>query len=123
MDTFAEYLAAVDNPEHRARLEAIFAWIDSEFPNLEKRIAWNQPMYTDHETFIIGFSISKQHLAFSPEGVVLDHFAPKIKAAGYKQTKMLVQIPWTSEVNYDLLKEIIAFNIEDKKDITTFWRK
>lgn len=123
MDTFAAYLAAVDSPEQRARLEEIFDWIDSEFPNLEKRVAWNQPMYTDHGTFIIGFSISKQHLAFSPEGVVLDNFAPQIKAAGYKQTKMLVQISWASEVNYDLLRKIIAFNIEDKKDSTTFWRK
>jgi len=36
---------------------------------------------------------------------------------------MLMRLPWNKPVNYDLLKKIIAFNIEDKKDVTTYWRR
>ncbi|MCQ4950818.1 hypothetical protein NE646_14380, partial [Bittarella massiliensis] len=37
------------------------------FPDLTPKIAWNQPMFTDHGTFIIGFSAAKAHLAVAPE--------------------------------------------------------
>ncbi|QCB29217.1 hypothetical protein CENDO_09815 [Corynebacterium endometrii] len=32
-------------------------------------------------------------------------------------------LPWDKPVPYDLLQEIIEFNIADKKEVTTFWRK
>lgn len=63
MEVFAEYLARIDNPQHRARTEEVLAWITKKFPHLMPKIAWNQPMFTDHDTFIIGFSVAKQHLA------------------------------------------------------------
>ena len=35
-------------------------------------------MFTDHGTFIIGFSIAKHHLAVAPERVVIQHFLMKL---------------------------------------------
>lgn len=67
MEVFEEYLTRIDNPQHRARLEEIMGWITKTFPNLMPKIAWNQPMFTDHGTFIIGFSVAKHHLAVAPE--------------------------------------------------------
>lgn len=62
MEAFAEYLAHIDNPQHRARTQEVLAWVTKKFPNLMPKIAWNQPMFTDHSTFIIGFSVAKHHL-------------------------------------------------------------
>lgn len=46
----------------------------------------------------------------------------EIEQAGYSQTKMLFRIKWTDEVDYNLLRKIAAYNIEDKKGMTKFWR-
>ncbi|WP_318531061.1 iron chaperone [Levilactobacillus cerevisiae] len=120
---FEEYLAKIDDPGHQERLRTVLNWVQETFPNLEQRFAWNQPMFTDHGTFIIGFSVAKAHMAFAPEGPVMEKFADKIAAANYNPGKKFGRIKWTQDVDYELLKQIIAFNIADKADVTTFWRK
>lgn len=32
METFEDFLATIDEPEKRQRLEEIFAWVEKEFP-------------------------------------------------------------------------------------------
>ncbi|PAF35674.1 iron chaperone [Terribacillus saccharophilus] len=123
MEAFAEYLAQIDNPQHRERTEEVLKWVAEKYPNMEQKIAWNQPMFTDHGTFIIGFSIAKQHLAVAPEKAGIDHFSDDIVQAGYDHTKQLVRIKWDGPVDYSLLERMIEFNITDKADCTTFWRK
>ncbi|KXZ18837.1 iron chaperone [Bacillus nakamurai] len=123
MDVFKEYLANIDHTEHRARTEKVLVWITKEFPNLMPAIKWNQPMFTDHGTFIIGFSVSKNHLAVSPERAGIIHFSDDIVQAGYEHTKQLVRIPWDRPVDFSLLKKMIEFNMVDKADCSTFWRK
>ncbi|SDW14622.1 iron chaperone [Paenibacillus sp. CF384] len=122
MEVFADYLNGIDNPQHRARTEEVLQWVAEKFSDLEPKFAWKQPMYTDHGTFIIGFSISKQHLAVAPEKAGMNHFAAQIKQAGYDQTKLLFRIQWDQEVDYALLEQMIMFNIIDKADCSTFWR-
>ncbi|PAE07951.1 iron chaperone [Terribacillus saccharophilus] len=123
MEAFADYLAKIDNPQHRERTEEVLKWVAEKFPNLEPKIAWNQPMFTDHGTYIIGFSIAKQHLAVAPEKAGIDYFSDDIVQAGYDHTKQLVRINWDGPVDYSLLERMIEFNITDKADCTTFWRK
>ncbi|CAG9613882.1 Intracellular iron chaperone frataxin [Bacillus rhizoplanae] len=123
MEVFLKYLAGIDNPDHQGRTEEILAWVANEFPNLEAQIKWNTPMFTDHGTFIIGFSTAKHHLSVSPEEVGIAHFADDIVQAGYSATKGLFRIPWNEPVNYELLEKMIEFNILDKADCSTFWRK
>lgn len=123
MDSFEEFLIKVDTAEHRKYLEDILQWIIDEFPSLDKRIAWNQPMFTDHETFIIGFSVSKKHIAIAPEKQTIDMFSKEIINAGYSHGSNIFRITWQDSVNYDLLKRIIEYNIEDKKNCHSFWRK
>lgn len=123
MEVFNEYLLWIENLEQRNRMEEIFDWIAHKFPNLEQRYAWNQPMFTDHGTFIIGFSISKQHIAVSPEKFGIDHFSERIKEAGYVHSSNLFRIKWKDAIPFDLLEQIISFNIEDKANYSTFWRK
>lgn len=123
MEVFAEFLGRIDNPQHRDRTEEILTWVSEKFPNLESKIAWNQPMFTDHGTFIIGFSVAKPHLAIAPEKAGILQFADDIVQAGYDHTKELVRIKWNSPIDYSLLEKIIAFNVADKANCSTFWRK
>ncbi|WP_339286831.1 iron chaperone [Paenibacillus sp. FSL R5-0486] len=123
METFAEFIARIDNPEHHARTEEVLNWVTEKFPNLKQKIAWNQPMFTDHETFIIGFSVSKQHLAVAPEKAGINRFSEEITQAGYDHTKELVRMKWKQEIDFSLLERMIEFNIADKAECSTFWRK
>ncbi|WP_077622605.1 iron chaperone [Sediminibacillus massiliensis] len=122
MEVFAEYLAGVDNPDHRDRAQEIFSWILDKFPHLEPVIKWNTPMFTDHGTFIIGIDTAKHHMSFAPEEAAMAIFADDISKAGYSSTKGLFRIRWSEPVNYELLEKVIEFNIQDKVDYTKFWR-
>jgi len=123
MEVFAEYLAKIDNPQHRARVEEVLRWVTERFPDLVPKIAWNQPMFTDHGTFIIGFSVAKHHLAVAPERAGIQHFSDEIVKAGYEHSQHLVRIPWDRPVDFSLLEKMIEFTIMDKADCSSFWRK
>jgi len=123
MEVFKEYLEKIENPQQRVKMEEVFIWISKTYPKLVPKIAWNQPMFTDHETFIIGFSTSKQHMALALEVPAINHFAEDIIKAGYDYTKGLVRIKWNLEINYSLIGKFIDFNILDKAECSTFWRK
>ena len=123
METFAEFLAGIGDPQHRARTEEVLSWVAAAFPSLVPRIAWNQPMFTDHGTFIIGFSVAKDHLAVSPERAGIDRFSAEIVQAGYDHSKQLMRIGWDRPVDYSLLRRMIEFNVLEKGDHQAFWRK
>lgn len=123
MEAFADYLGRITSSEQRLRMENVLQWVCASFPDLMPRVAWNQPMFTHHGTFIIGFSVAKRHMAVAPERAAIDRFAAEIAASGYQHTRELFRIPWLSEVDYDLLRAIIAFNMEDKVGCSSFWRK
>ncbi|MCM3716447.1 iron chaperone [Alkalihalobacillus oceani] len=123
MDAFAEFLAGIKNPQHQQQTEEVLAWVAKKFPALMQEIKWKQPMFTDHGTYIIGFSVAKHHLAVAPERAAMIHFANDIIQAGYDHTKELIRMPWDRPVDYSLLERIIEFNIMDKADCETFWRK
>ncbi|MGL4484506.1 MAG: iron chaperone [Anaerovoracaceae bacterium] len=122
MEIFSEYLSKISDKSQREKLESLFDWIDNNFPMLEKRIAWNQPMYTDHGTYIIGFSASKKHFSVGLEKTTIDVLKKNIIDAGYETTKMLFKIKWNDEIDFELIEKIISFNIEDKKQVQTFWK-
>ena len=123
MEAFEEYLSKIENVVHRSRMREVLTWVKDTFPILAPKIAWNQPMFTDHGTFIIGFSAAKGHFAVSPEAQGIAAFSDDIAKAGYSQTSNLFRIKWDEPVDFPLLERIIRYKIEDKKDRTTFWRK
>ncbi|MCM3086674.1 hypothetical protein SAMN04488127_2653 [Bhargavaea ginsengi] len=122
MEAFAGFLKGIDNQDHRDRTEEVLRWVADTFPRLEPVIKWNQPMFTDHGTYIIGFSVAKNHLSVAPEQAAMIEFGDDIGAAGFAHTKELVRMPWKKEMDYGLLRKFIEFNIEDKADCKTFWR-
>lgn len=123
MDVFREYFEDIDDPQHRGRVESVLRWVMETFPQLVPRMGWNQPMFTDHGTFIIGFSIAKHHLAIAPEQEAIQHFSEELGKAGYDHSKELIRVNWDAPVDYALLESIISFNIKEKADYKLFWRR
>jgi len=122
METFDEFLNQIEDPQHRAKLTDVLAGISRRFPTLGRRIAWNQPMFTDHGTFIIAFSVSKKHFAVAPEQAGMMRFHDAIAKAGYDQSMMLFRIKWDDPIDEALLDEIIRYNMFEKAECKTFWR-
>lgn len=122
MKDFQLYLDQISEQDKRQRMEGILNEIKKTFPQLKEEIKWNQPVFTDHGTFIIGFSIAKAHIAVAPEAVVINLFEKEIEEAGYSYTKELFRIKWTDKVDFDLLRKLVNYNIENKKDMIKFWR-
>ncbi|MFQ3544535.1 iron chaperone [Halobacillus rhizosphaerae] len=123
MAIFTEFLDKIDQPEHRARVEEVLNWVAEKYPELDRVVKWNQPMFTDHGTFIIGFSTAKTHLNVAPERAGILHFSEEIIESGYGHTKQLVQFPWNKPIDYSLIEKMIEYNISEKAECSTFWRK
>lgn len=122
METFEDFLDAMGEPEQQDKLKEILDWVQEKYPGLEKRVAWSQPMFVDHGTFIIGFSYAKHHIAISPEGKAIKEYVSTIEEKKLSYTNNIIRLKWDDQIPYDLLTELINYNMEDKKDDTKFWR-
>ena len=49
MAFYDDYLAGIDNLEHRQKFAQVLKWVEAHYPNLEGRIAWKQPMWSATE--------------------------------------------------------------------------
>lgn len=123
MEKFKNILEKTINLSHQEKLVNLINWTLNTFPELNVKVAWNQPMFVLNDTFIISYGVSQKHISVAPERHVINKFASDIKNAGYETSKELIYIPWKQEVDYELLRIIIKYNIESKKDYKTFWRK
>ncbi len=122
MEIFSGYLARIPQPEQRERMEGLLSWVEEGFPKLTPRLAWNQPVFTNHGTFIIGFSKARQYLAILPEAPGIRRFREAIERAGYGCTREQICIRWDEPLDFSLLEALIRFNIQDKANCRTFWR-
>lgn len=60
-------------------------------------------------------------LPLNAQGIV--KWEPQLKQRGLSYGKMMARLPWDQPIPFDLLRDVIAFNIDDKRDVTSFWRK
>ena len=91
--TLDEYLATISNADNRARMVEVLNWVAERYPELELRIAWNQPMFTHHGTYIIGFSAASKHMAMAPERATMIRFEPVMRERGTEFDTMLTPHP------------------------------
>ena len=120
--TLNEYLATIPNDDNRARMVEVLDWVAQHYPELELRIAWNQPMFTHHGTYIIGFSAASKHTAMAPERATMIRFEPVMRERGTDFGKMFARQPWNKPFDYELLDAFIQHQLAVKQDITSFWR-
>nr|WP_234005740.1 DUF1801 domain-containing protein [Lactobacillus sp. CBA3606] len=119
---FEPFTTAITDTTHRKQVITVLNWVSTTFPELAPRYAWKQPMFTQHDTFIVGFSVAKPHFNIALEKTTLDHFAPQISASDDRVTTMLWQVAYGHPVNYSLLQQAIQYNLDTKQTMTTFWR-
>ncbi len=119
--TLDEYLETIPNDDNRARMLDVLVWVGLTYPELELRIAWNQPMFTHHGTYIIGFSAASKHIAMAPERATMIRFEQVMRERGTNFGTMLARQPWTKPFDYELLDAFIQHQLAEKQDITSFW--
>ena len=122
ISTLDEYLATIPNDDNRARMVEVLDWVSHNYPELELRVAWNQPMFTHHGTYIIGFSAASKHMAMAPERVTMIRFEPVMHEHNTDFGTMLARQPWNKPFDYELLDAFIQHQLADKRDVTSFWR-
>ena len=120
--TLDEFLATVPNADNRARMVAVLDWVRQNYPELELRIAWKQPMFTHHGTYIIGFSAASRHMAMAPERATMIHFEQAMRERGTDFGGMFARQPWDKPFDYELLDAFIQHQRAEKRDITSFRR-
>lgn len=120
--TLDEYLKTIPNDDNRARMVDVLVWVGLTYPELELRIAWNQPMFTHHGTYIIGFSAASKHMAMAPERATIIRFEPVMRERGTDFGKMFARQPWNKPFDYELLDAFIQHQLTDKRNVTSFWR-
>lgn len=118
-----EFLYKIVDEKQKLVLTDLFNKILIDYPFLKCEIKWNQPMFIMDKTFIIGFSCSKHHISISPEAIVIDLLNDEIIKNNYEMTKNIIKVKNDQEMNYDFIKMIIDFNVKDKVDCQTFFRK
>ncbi len=117
--TLDEYLETIPNDDNRARMVDVLVWVGLTYPELELRIAWNQPMFTHHGTYIIGFSAASKHMAMVPERATMIRFEPVMRERGTDFDTVFTRQPWNKPINYELLDTFIQHQIADKQDATS----
>ena len=93
--------------DDRARMVDVLVRVGLTYPELELRIAWNQPMFTHHGTYIIGFSASSKHMAMAPERATMIRFEQVMHERGTDFGKMFAGQPWNKPFDYELLDAFI----------------
>ena len=120
--TLDEFLATIPDDDNRERMVDVVVWVGLTYPELELRIAWNQLMFTHHGTYIIGFSAAAKHMAMAPERATMIRFEPVMRERGTDFGTMFARQPWDKPFDYELLDAFIQHQLEEKRDITSFWR-
>ena len=122
ISTLDEYLETIPDDDNRERMVDVLVWVGLTYPELELRIEWNQPMFTHHGTYIIGFSAASKHMAIAPERATMIRFEQVMRERGTDFSTMLARQPWNRPFDYELLDAFIQHQLAEKQDITSFWR-
>lgn len=74
-----KYVNSIKNidPILKDKIVSIFEFIEEKFPELVLEIKWNEPMFLFNNSFIIAFSVWKNHVSISPEKYAIDIYIKK----------------------------------------------
>ena len=109
----AEFLRAIPNEDNRARMVQVLNWVAQHYPELELRIASNQPIFTHHGTYIIGFSAASKHMTVAPERATRIRFEQVMHERGTDFGIMLTRHPWNKPFDYELLDAFIQYQLAE----------
>lgn len=79
METFEEYLLAIENEGQRAQLKNVLEWITNRFPDLETRMAWNQPCSLTMVPLLLDSAYPNSIFRCCQKPRLIDKFAAEIE--------------------------------------------
>ena len=101
-------------PQARKTVKAIFAAITGKQKGLELVMAWNQPMLRNKNGYVLGLSVSKNHITINPFSVdVLEKNMKKL--APFKVNKYTFQVPLNWDADALLLNSLAKARITEIK--------
>ena len=105
------YFKSID-PQVAKTIKMIFAAVTAKHKNLELIMAWNQPMLRLGTGYIVGVSVSKNHLTLNPfSTAVLNLVTPKLAEYEVKKHTFLVPLDW--KVDTALMQAIAKARIAE----------
>ena len=111
--SYEEFLASVD-AEKAKTIKKIFKVIQSEYPETELAIAWNQPMLRIGKNYIFGVSVTKNYLLLAPWSKdVLADFADHLSE--YTVNKKTIEVPSNWKVDSELLQGMAGARLAEIK--------
>ena len=104
-NTPADYFKTLD-PAVAKKIKEIFASITTTYSDLELVMAWNQPMLKIDDQYILGISVSKNHLTIGPFNKdFVKKFAKKLEK--YESNKKTFKVPFEWKVDGPFMRAIV----------------
>ena len=100
--------------EIKERLTDIRNIIRELAPEATERICMRMPTYDLNGKWLVHFAAFNKHIGFYPQPEGVEAF--KNKLAGYKTSKGAVQFPHNKPLPLDIIREIVAYRVEQQKD-------
>jgi uncharacterized protein YdhG (YjbR/CyaY superfamily) len=104
-DTPAAYFKTLE-PSTAKKIKEIFSSITSTYSDLELVMAWNQPMLKLGDQYILGISVSKNHLTIGPFNTDFVETSDK-KLEKYESNKKTFKVPLDWKVDGALMRAIV----------------
>lgn len=109
-----DYFATL-SPDTARTVRAILRAVRAKHPKLELVMAWNQPMLRRGTAYVIGVSVSKQHITLNPfSKAVMDEFRPAL--AKYRPLKHTFKVPLDWKVDARLLQRIATARLAEIRE-------
>ena len=103
--TPTDYFKTLD-PVVAKKIKEIFASITKTNTDLELVMAWNQPMLKTGDQYILGVSVSKNHITIGPFNTdFVETFAKKLEK--YESNKKTFKVPFDWKVDGALMRAIV----------------
>lgn len=88
-------------------MRAIFTSLQTDFPDLDLVIAWNQPMLKVGKKYVFGASAATNHILLAPwDASLLTALAPRL--ADYEVNKKTIRVPVDWTVDKKLLRDLVG---------------
>ena len=99
-------------PQTAKTMKAVFSAVTAKHKGLELVMAWNQPMLRLGKDYIIGMSVSKNHITINPfSAEALDKNLKKLEA--YTVNKHTIQVPLNWKVDATLISSLAKVRIAE----------
>jgi uncharacterized protein YdhG (YjbR/CyaY superfamily) len=93
-------------PSTAKKIKEIFSSITSTYSDLQLVMAWNQPMLKFGDQYILGISVSKNHLTIGPFNTdFVETFAKKLEKLESNKKTFKVPLDW--KVDGALMRAIV----------------